>query len=82
MINVKLKFFGPLRELAGEQEAWLELPDHSTGEDAFARIAAKHPGINKWRNSVRLAVNLEYAGFNRELRAGDEISFIPPVSGG
>jgi molybdopterin converting factor small subunit len=60
----------------------VELPEACKGEAAFDKLAAAYPDLKKWRQSVRLAVNLEYTQFSHELRAGDEVSFIPPVSGG
>ncbi len=81
MISVNVKFFGPLREIVGEERK-LELPDACTGDVAFEKLASSYHGLHKWKPSVRLAVNLEYVQFSHELHAGDEVSFIPPVSGG
>lgn len=82
MISVNVKFFGPLRDLVKQDELTLELPDVATGEEAFERLVALSPDLKKWRQSVRLAVNLEYVQFSHSLRSNDELSFIPPVSGG
>jgi len=82
MISVKVRFFGPLRDIARCEEQWMELPDTCTGEAAFERLATLYPGLGPWRQSVRLAVNLAYVQFSHGLKTGDEVSFIPPVSGG
>lgn len=81
-IRVTAKIFGPLRDIVQQPEIQIDLPGSHTGEDAFAELAARFPQLHEWRNSVRLAVNLEYTHFNHPLKQGDEISFIPPVSGG
>lgn len=81
-MRVTAKFFGPLRDIVQQPELPLDLPVGHTGDDAFTALAAQFPQLQEWRSSVRLAVNLEYTHFDRPLKQGDEISFIPPVSGG
>jgi len=71
-----------MREIVRSDEMEWELPDLSTGETAFASLSARYPDLHPWKRSVRLAVNLEYASFTQGLADGDEVSFIPPVSGG
>jgi sulfur-carrier protein len=82
MIDVTFKIFGPLRDIVGANELSFSVPPPYTGESAFEALASTHPGLRQWRSSVRLAVNLEYTQFDRVLHPGDEVSFIPPVSGG
>jgi molybdopterin converting factor subunit 1 len=82
MISVTVRFFGPLRDIIHHDELAVELPDACKGEAAFEKLAGVYPDLRKWRQSVRLAVNLEYTQFSHELKTGDEVSFIPPVSGG
>lgn len=82
MINVTLKLFGPLREMVQQDELQLQVPPPYNGETAFEILTTNHPRIRRWRASVRLAVNMEYTSFDHVLKSGDEISFIPPVSGG
>jgi molybdopterin converting factor small subunit len=36
----------------------------------------------KFLKSIRVAINCEYVKSNAMVQAGDEIAFIPPVSGG
>jgi len=82
MISVNVKFFGPLRDIVSHEEMMVELPPTSTGEEVFEQLSGTFPALQKWRESVRLAVNLEYVQFTHGLKTGDEVSFIPPVSGG
>lgn len=51
-------------------------------DDLFAQYAARFPSILKMRASIVLAVNQQFALDNPELRDGDEVAFLPPVSGG
>jgi len=60
----------------------LELPGSCTGEAIFEEIVSVYPDLRKWKHSVRLAVNLEYAQLSHVIHAGDDVAFIPPVSGG
>jgi len=75
-------FFGPVREVVGTDTMTLDLNAPFTGDAAFEALAGRYPGLLPWRGSLRLAVNREYASFGRILAPGDEISFLPPVSGG
>ncbi len=82
MIRIGVKFFGPLRDIVGVDETQMSVASPCTGEAAFEQLSAKHPAIKAWRSTVKVAVNLEYVEFHRVLHDGDELCFIPPVSGG
>ncbi len=82
MIEVSLKLFGPLRDVAGTNEMNLSVPAPQTGAAAFEALAVQHPQLKKWERVIRLAVNLEYVSFDRRLNNGDEVCFITPISGG
>lgn len=81
-MKVDLKLFGPLRDIVQHDEMTLDVPAPHTGEVVFEHLASSFPELRKWKGSVRVAVNLEYASFDTKLSEGDELSFIPPVSGG
>ena len=70
------------RELVGAKAIPLELPPDSTVTDAWEAMAALHPGLAPGRSSVRFARNGDYAEPTVALADGDEVAFIPPVSGG
>lgn len=82
MASIIVRFFGPLKDVVGKDELVVDLQSACTGEVAFSELARAHPRLAEWRASVRIAINLEYAAFTDALKDGDEISFIPPVSGG
>jgi sulfur-carrier protein len=81
-IRVKALFFGRLKELAGHAEDFIELAGAATIEQLFALYAARHPELAKYRSSVVASRNQEFAAWDTPLRSGDEIAFLPPVSGG
>jgi molybdopterin converting factor subunit 1 len=81
-IRVKVLFFGRLKELTGDVEASIEFADGSTIEQLFALYSARHPDLAKYRSSVVASRNQEFAAWDTPLRSGDEVAFLPPVSGG
>jgi molybdopterin converting factor subunit 1 len=81
-MRVRVKLFASLREAVGVAALDLDLPERATAEDAWARLAAAHPSLASRRGSLAAAVNRRYASFDAPLSGGDEVVFIPPVSGG
>ncbi len=81
-MRVRVRLFASLREAAGREALELELPVGATVESAWAELAARVPVLATRRHSLAAAVNRSYAAFDAALADGDEIVFIPPVSGG
>lgn len=81
-MRVRVRLFASLREAAGRPEAELRLRPGATAEDAWRSLAAEHPALAPRRASLAAAVNRRYTSFDAPLADGDEIVFIPPVSGG
>jgi molybdopterin converting factor subunit 1 len=79
---VKVLYFGQLKELSGTTEEAVELREGARIEDLFAVCAAARPDLRKFRASLVAARNQEFAAWDTRLDAGDEIGFLPPVSGG
>jgi MoaE-MoaD fusion protein len=81
-LRVRVRLFAIQRELAGAKEIPLELPPGTTIEEAWAAVVARHPVLAPGRPSLRFARNGDYAEATTPLADGDEVAFIPPVSGG
>ncbi len=81
-MQVKVVYFGVLRDLTGCSEERVELPDHATAGQLFAKLQARTPALERFSQSAAMAVNLEYVKDDRVLRDGDEVAMLPPVSGG
>jgi molybdopterin converting factor subunit 1 len=81
-VRVRVRLFASLREAAGQGEVVLEMPEGATAEDAWQRLVRDHPALGDRRARLTAAVNRTYATFETLLRDGDEIVFVPPVSGG
>ncbi len=59
-----------------------ELSEGARVDDLFERYGRKFPKLADFRASIATAVNQEYADGRKSLVAGDEVAFLPPVSGG
>ena len=81
-LRVKVLFFGRLRELTGLAEEAGELPEGATLTQVFERYVERYPKLAGFRNSMVVSRNQEFAAWDTRVSAGDEIAFLPPVSGG
>jgi molybdopterin synthase sulfur carrier subunit len=81
-VHVTVRLFARLRELAGASELTRQLPDGATARDAWDALAGDFPSLTAYSTSVSCAVNESYARFTTPLAEGDEVAFLPPVSGG
>jgi molybdopterin converting factor subunit 1 len=81
-MRVRVLFFGRLREVTGCSEDWADLPAGARVEDVFAHYARSVPRVAEFRASLAASVNEEYSGWAAPLKDGDEVAFLPPVSGG
>ena len=79
---VTIRLFARLRELAGAAELSRHVPDGASARDAWNALVAEHPALADYSRSISCAVNEEYARLTAILHEGDEVAFLPPVSGG
>lgn len=81
-IRVKVLFFGRLKDVIGESEVTIELNEASTIEQLFALYSRRVPELAKYRSSVVASRNQEFVAWDTPVGSGDEVAFLPPVSGG
>jgi len=81
-MQVRVLFFGVLKDLAGRSSDVLSLPDHATAADVIDRYQQQFSNRGEIFKSVAISVNQQYARPEDHLRAGDEVGLLPPVSGG
>jgi len=81
-IRVKVLFFGGLKEVVGGAEEFVELKPGSRIEDLFAQFISRCPELARFRSSLVASRNQEFAAWSTPLDSGDEVAFLPPVSGG
>lgn len=79
---VTARLFARLREIAGAPDVSLVLPETATVLDAWQSLTGRFPALGPYAGSVSCAVNEDYARMNAALKEGDEVAFLPPVSGG
>jgi molybdopterin converting factor subunit 1 len=82
IMKVKVMFFGGIRDIVGTAEGELEIPSGMTARELIQRYCQDYPLFNSYAASTMIAVNLEFASPDTLIKDGDEIAFIPPVSGG
>jgi molybdopterin converting factor subunit 1 len=81
-MQVRILYFGMLREIAGCEREIVQLSDEASAADLFAQLQQRIPKLQDFRGALALAVNYEYANGSAVLHDGDEVALIPPVSGG
>jgi molybdopterin converting factor subunit 1 len=82
IVRVKVLFFGMLKDIVGRSEDLIELADGARVEAVFTRYARDFPRLSDLDSSIVLACNREFCDRSAAIREGDEIAFLPPVSGG
>jgi molybdopterin converting factor subunit 1 len=81
-MRVTIRLFARLRDLVGQGELVRDLPAPSTVAAVWDQLVAEFPAIAPYTASMSCAVNADYARLTTDVRDGDEIAFLPPVSGG
>ena len=81
-MRVTVQCFARLRELAGRSEWVCDVPEGSTVRDVWDRLVALAPPVGALATTVSCAVNAEFASMRAPVQDGDEVAFLPPVSGG
>ena len=81
-MRVRVLFFGQLKEIVGAAEEQAELSDGARVEDLFERYGRRFPRFAEFRPALAVSLNREYADARAALANGDEVAFLPPVSGG
>lgn len=79
---VTIRLFARLRELVGVGELRQELPAAADAKTAWDALVAAYPSLAGYERGTSCAVNEEYARWTTALNDGDEVAFLPPVSGG
>lgn len=81
-MRVTVRLFARLRELAGSGELLREVPAESTVGSIWAGLVTDWPELAPYERSISCAVNADYSRFGATVADGDEVAFLPPVSGG
>src|ERR1035441_10397918 len=81
-MHVRVLFFGMLRDIVGMSREEVEFPEGADLHSVFASYASRFPRLGDLARSIVVARNQEFAHPAAKLADGDEVAFLPPVSGG
>jgi molybdopterin converting factor subunit 1 len=81
-MQVRVLFFGMLKDAAGRESELLPLTEGATAASVAEYYAASLPVPAEFWPSLAVAVNQQYSARSRVLQEGDEVALLPPVSGG
>jgi molybdopterin converting factor subunit 1 len=81
-MRVTVTLFARLRELAGRETLAIDVPAGASVADVWDAVGTSCPDVVPFGASVSCAVNAEFARRHTVVRDGDDVAFLPPVSGG
>ncbi|MCU0495473.1 MAG: MoaD/ThiS family protein [Chloroflexaceae bacterium] len=81
-MQVRIKFFAAHRDIVGQSQQTLALEPGATVGTLWERLTTAYPRLQGYSGRLLYAVNQEFATLATELHDGDEVVYIPPVSGG
>ena len=77
-----MRLFARLRDLAGSGELMREIPGPATVQTGWRSLATEIPALGEYERTLSVAINAEYSRMAAAVQDGDEVAFLPPVSGG
>ncbi len=80
-MRVTIRLFARLRDIAGAGELVRETSGATVGA-VWSGLVAEFPELSPYEKSISCAVNADYSRFTATVADGDEVAFLPPVSGG
>ncbi|MEO8370454.1 MAG: molybdenum cofactor biosynthesis protein MoaE [Candidatus Solibacter sp.] len=81
-MHARVLFFGMLRDIVGMSSEEADFPDDADLQSVFTAYAVRFPRLGELARSIVMARNQEFADPATKLAEGDEVAFLPPVSGG
>ena len=81
-MKVRILLFASFREAAGTSQSTVEVEHDARVSDVWERLVAQYPPLAPHSGTAAYAVNGTYAKSGERVSEGDEVAFLPPVSGG
>ncbi len=77
-MSINIYYFASLREMLAKSEDFLEIKQNITVAEVWEKVNPK----TAMPDNTLIAVNMEYVSLTDAVKAGDEVAFFPPVTGG
>jgi molybdopterin converting factor subunit 1 len=81
-MRVTIRLFARLRDLAGSGELIRDVASPATVGTVWSTLVREMPALRDYERTMSVAVNADYARMSAAVHDGDEVAFLPPVSGG
>ncbi len=81
-MRVTVRLFARLRDIAGAAELVRDVPAGATIGTVWAELTREFPDMADYAKSMSVALNADYARMEHAISDGDDVAFLPPVSGG
>ncbi len=81
-MRVTVRLFARLRDIAGAAELARQIAPGATIGSVWRELVTEFPELAQYERSISSAVNADYARMDQTVADGDEVAFLPPVSGG
>ena len=81
-MRVTVRLFARLRDIAGAAELTRQIVPGATIGSVWRELVKEFPELAQYERSISSAVNADYARMDQAVGDGDEVAFLPPVSGG
>jgi molybdopterin converting factor subunit 1 len=81
-MRVTIRLFARLRDLAGSGELVRDVADPATVHTVWRTLVTEMPALGDYERTMSVAVNADYSRMSSPVHDGDEVAFLPPVSGG
>jgi molybdopterin converting factor subunit 1 len=81
-MRVTVRFFARLKELAGAETMTVEVAEPATVAMVWRAATVAAPALNPFERALSCAVNASFSRMSQPVSEGDDVAFLPPVSGG
>ncbi len=81
-MRVTIRLFARLRDIVGSAELVRDVAPDATIASVWSQLTKEFPDLARYERTISTAVNADYARMTQAVSEGDEVAFLPPVSGG